>query len=103
MNFTNGGSDWTNAFWSSNQQWLVFTGADSLSTVLGIFTTINVGLDSLSQSLDVVRAGSSFTFTSAGNNVYLNYTLGVIPEPSTTLLLAGALTALVIFRRRARN
>ena len=94
--------DWTNAFWSSNQQWLVFTGANSLSTVPGIFTTINVGVDSFGNSLADIRSGAVFTFTSLDNEVYLNYTLGVIPEPSTTLLLTGALMAAVIFRRRSR-
>ena len=43
---------------------------------------------------DMGGSGQTFSFELASGN------LTVIPEPSTTLLLAGALTALVIFRRR---
>ena len=43
---------------------------------------------------DTNGSGQTFSFELASGN------LSVIPEPSTTLLLTGALTALMIFRRR---
>jgi fibronectin-binding autotransporter adhesin len=93
--------DWNNSFWASNQQWLVFTGASSLSNVSGFFTTISVGNDSTGASLaSSIRAGSTFAFSNpSGNEVYLNYT--AVPEPTTWALLAVGLITVAILRRRS--
>ena len=94
--------DWSDAFWGSNRQWLVFDNASS--PALGsanVFDTINVGFDSFSQSLAAVRSGSTFSWEQIDNGVYLTYT---IPEPSTGALLvlvAAGLAAHVIRRRRS--
>jgi len=90
--------NWSNAFWSSNQQWLVFSSASSLSAVPGIFTAVNLSLDSIGASLSSVRSGASFNFTSTGNDVFLNYT--AIPEPSTWALLAVGAGALALLKRK---
>jgi autotransporter-associated beta strand protein len=92
--------DWSDAFWASNQQWLVFDNASppTLASING-FDTINVGLDSISQELTSVRSGSSFSWDTINDDVYLTY---AIPEPSTYALvaLAGALLAGHVVRRR---
>lgn len=93
--------DWTNSFWNSDQEWLVFSGASSLTTDASeIFTSINAGVDSLSMTLASVRSGASFSFANSGNDVYLQYT---VPEPSTLVLFAlGAAWSLGCRPRRRR-
>jgi autotransporter-associated beta strand protein len=93
--------NWSDAFWGDNRQWLVFDNASS--PTLGsanVFDTLNVGLDSASQSLTSVRTGSSFSWEQIDNDVYLNYT---IPEPSTYALLALGAAALGAHLWRRRN
>lgn len=92
---------WSDAFWNSDQQWLVFSNGSSLSTVTDIFTTINVGFDSAGVSLSAGRAGASFYFTNNGNDVYLNY--AAVPEPSTWALMIGGLLLVFGCRRFACN
>ena len=94
--------NWSEAFWASNQQWLVFDNSSTPTVSANVFDTINVGFDSVSQDLSVVRAGSSFSWETINDDVYLNYT---VPEPSTYALfsLAGAaLAGRILVRRRRR-
>jgi autotransporter-associated beta strand protein len=91
---------WSNSFWSSNQTWFVYDNANAPSLgSASIFDTVNVSLDSGGFSLSSVHSGASFSWSQSGNDLYLNY---VIPEPSTWILLAGSLTAVVVVRRRRR-
>ena len=91
---------WSDTFWASNQQWLVFDNASLPTVSSNVFVTINVGLDSISQSLTSVRSGSSFSWDTIGSDVYLTY---AIPEPSTYALLALAAAALGVCVRRRRD
>ena len=93
--------DWNDAFWGGSQQWLVFDNASAPAlSGGGVFETINVGVDSLSQSLTTVRSGSAFTWENIGNDVYLSYT---IPEPSTYALLVLAASGLGAHVLRGRR
>lgn len=93
--------NWSEAFWASNQQWLVFDNSSTPTVSANVFDTINVGFDSVSQDLSVVRAGSSFSWETINDDVYLNYT---VPEPSTYALFSLAAAALagriLVLRRR---
>lgn len=94
LNGTGSTVDFADAFWSTNQEWLVFgvTGAGT-----GDFTLGSISLGSLSQSYSTY---GNFDVANVGGDVYLNWTVAAIPEPSTTLRLGIGLGALTIFRRR---
>ena len=91
--------NWSDVFWSSNHEWLVYDNTATPSVTPGVFDTINVGVDSLAQSLGSSRAGSGFTWEASGNDVYLNYT---VPEPSTYVLLASGLVGVLANSRLKR-
>ena len=94
---------WSDAFWDSNQQWLVFDNASLPTVSSNVFDTINVGFDSISQSLTTVRSGSSFSWDTIGDELYLTY---AIPEPSTYALLAllgAGFAGRIMVRRRRRH
>lgn len=97
LTFNSPGSstDFTSAFWDAEQSWLVFSNANSPS-IASMFNIGSISTDSLSNSFGVT--GGEFSFVQTGNDLYLRY--AVIPEPSTWILVAIGLTAVVLRRRR---
>ena len=91
--------NWANAFWNSNQSWLVYDDANlpTLSSA-SIFDTINVSTDSLGATL----SGGAFSWALSGNDVFLNFTASPIPEPGTATLLGIACIGVAALRRRRR-
>jgi autotransporter-associated beta strand protein len=98
--FNLGGSavDWSNGFWDNSRSWTVYdvsgntTGASNLTISSTFF-------DAQGDLLSTVRNGSTFSLTTQGSDVLLNYT--AIPETSVTLL--GGLSALLLLRRRRQQ
>jgi autotransporter-associated beta strand protein len=96
FNFEGSTVDWSDSFWNSSRSWTLFdvsgstTGANNLTIDNSSFT------DRQGDFLSTVRNGSTFSLSSQGSDVLLNYT--AIPETSVTLL--GGLSALLLLRRR---
>lgn len=93
--------DFTNAFWDTDQQWLIFsnTNAPTIPLSGNIFTLGSISNDASGNSFSVT--GGAFAFLKSGNDIYLTYS--TIPEPSIWLLLGAGLTWLLICRRRPRK
>ena len=83
------GVDFSNAFWSSNQSWTIFTGATS---VTGNFTINTISLDSTSAAYTASHPYGSFSI----NGSTLSWT--AIPELSNVLI--GGLIGVGMLRRR---
>jgi autotransporter-associated beta strand protein len=87
---------WSDSFWDTGRQWLVFDNANAPSVTGSIFN-VSLGLDSGGNTLSSVRPGSAFSWTQIGNDLYLTYS---VPEPSTVCLLAIAIGGITILRHR---
>lgn len=88
-------TDFTSAFWESDQSWLVFDNAN-IPTIDALFTVGTISTDSLGQNFSLT--GGEFSFFQSDNDVYLSFT--AIPEPSTWLLVACSLTLAIALRKR---
>lgn len=95
--------DWNNAFWSTNQSWLVIDSASTLNA--GNLSLVSANwLDGFGNNFDSVRPGAAFNFTSAGSDLYLNFNVAQVPEPSTYAMIAVGCGMLAIgaWRRRRK-
>lgn len=96
FNGTGSAVNWANAFWDSNQTWLVYDNANAPTLSSGaIFDTINVSADSASQSFALT--GGSFAWRLDGSDVYLDY---IVPEPGTLILLGLGAAMIGLPRRK---
>jgi autotransporter-associated beta strand protein len=86
--------NWSNSFWATDQQWLVF---DNASAPSGLFGAPSVTVDSAGATLASLRPDATFSWGQVGNDVYLNYT---IPEPSSALFAIAGVLGLSLRRRR---
>jgi autotransporter-associated beta strand protein len=108
LNFALAGStvDWSNGLWGNDitgaSGWLVYDVAGSLSDFQNLSISVENWADGNDVLLQSVRAGSSFSFYTENNDIYLNY---AVPEPSTYALLTllGAAFAGRIMVRRWRR
>jgi fibronectin-binding autotransporter adhesin len=90
------GIDWGNAFWGTNQQWLVFSGAASGTDVFNnSLITLNPA-----GSIGTAPPVSYFAWSRTGGDIFLNFT--AVPEPASFgggLVLLGS----YLVRRRKRS
>ncbi|MFY7819107.1 MAG: beta strand repeat-containing protein [Akkermansiaceae bacterium] len=93
--------DWSNSLWSNpllgTSGWKVYD-VDGTISGLGNLQISSNWLDSNGQSLSSIRPGYTFALSQAVDGIYLNYT--VVPETSTTLLLALFSGASLLRRKR---
>jgi hypothetical protein len=102
LNGSGSTTNFANAFWTTNHDWLVFDNANS-PTIAGSFVLGSITADSTTAAFGTAATnGGAFSFTQTGNDIYLTYT--AIPEPSTYAVLAGFATlGLAAYRRRRQQ
>jgi len=91
--------DFSNSFWSSNQQWQFF---DVAGTTSGTpFQIGTISPDIQGDAITDVYSNASFGVSQIGSDVYITYS---VPEPSTALFVATALSAaLLLFPHKRRS
>jgi autotransporter-associated beta strand protein len=90
--------DWDNAFWGTNRAWTIIDVAGG-SWNSSLFSTLQVGVDSTTATLESKRPDSSFRIVDLGGDLVLEYV--IVPEPGT-LVLAGLGIAAVAWAARRR-
>jgi T5SS/PEP-CTERM-associated repeat protein/autotransporter-associated beta strand protein len=91
--FNSSGSSilWSDAFWKSNQSWLLYQVGGSTTGSFSL--TNNAWLDASGNAFSTSLIGSSFSITQDSQNLMLTYT---VPEPSTYSLFFFATTGILL-------
>ena len=90
-------------FWDASHSWLVFQNTNAPAASAPYFTTVTASSDSFGNGFDTT--GGTLSFSKSGNNLYLDFSLGAVPEPSTWVAMAAlAITGgTIAMRRRTRQ
>ena len=101
FNLAGSTTNFNDTFWDTSHSWLVFSNANIPSTPTGVFTLGTVSNDSFDNTFSTT--GGTLSFSKIGNDLYLDFSLGAVPEPSTWIAMAAlAFTGAAIFMRRPR-
>lgn len=96
-------TDWTNAFWDTNEQWLLYDVTGTTTGIGSLSISPENWLDSNGKSFTSVVNGS-FGVSQVGSKVYLNYTFsGYVPEidpAGTGSVISLVLGSLGLLERR---
>jgi autotransporter-associated beta strand protein len=102
LSFNAAGSsvDWSDPFWSEERVWTLYAVAGETTNFGNLGILGASWLDSQSQSLGSVRAGSTFSLRQDGENVSIVY--AVVPEPAAVVIagIGAVLIGMSLARRR---
>ncbi len=103
-----GGVDWNDSFWGASHDttsgWLLYSVAGTTTNFGNFALATTDWVDGSGNALSVVRSGSGFSLSQQGSNVYIEYKVATVPEPSSmaALCLTGAGTMFLRRRRSAK-
>jgi hypothetical protein len=100
--------NWTDSFWSTNEQWTVYNVGGSLANFSNLQLTTSNWLDGYGNSFNSLLAGSTFSLLQIGQDVVLKYTAAQAAVPEIDPASCGSALALLIgsfglIERRARR
>lgn len=108
LDFASAGSGvlWSDSFWDTSKTgtngWLLYDVANSTAGFGNFSLSALTWTDSGNISLTAARSGASFGLVQDGNNVYLNYTISAVPEPSSVILLTSSVVVFAYLKRRRK-
>jgi len=91
---------WSNPFWDSNQEWLLYNVAGTLTNANNLTLAVANWQDSTGAFFQTARPNSTFSVEQRANDIYIVY--AAVPEPATAVLAVIGLAAVVVLRRRGR-
>jgi fibronectin-binding autotransporter adhesin len=96
--------DFNSTFWDTNHSWLVFQNTNAPSASAPFFSTITASPDHNGTSFSTTFGTLSFS-QHGGNNIYLDFAVSAVPEPSTWISMAALAVAggVITIRRRRKT
>jgi fibronectin-binding autotransporter adhesin len=90
FNISGSNVDWNDSFWGANQSWHVYQVGGTTTGLSNLSINTVDWVDGFGNLFDTVRAGSQFTFTQTGSDIYLQYGPTSVPEPGSIVLMSVA-------------
>jgi PEP-CTERM motif len=109
LDFAGAGSNvlWSDGFWNTiklgKSGWLIYDVSGSTFKPGNLTLNTTNWADGGGNSFNTVRNGSTFSLSQQGSDVYLNYSVAAVPEPSSALLLGCGAAGFAFYRRRQKR